>query len=743
MSANDQPSTNPPARMGDVWGALAAMLVALPSAIAFGLVIYTPLGAGFAAQGAIAGILGAIVIGIVAPLFGGTPRLISAPCGPAAAVLAALALDLAQSHAGTTRTPETIILLLTLLTLFTGVLQIVFGLVGGGRLIKYIPYPVVAGYLSSVGVLIFISQVPKLFGLDKKIAVTTGLLSPSSWSAPALLVGCVTIAIMILAPMITKRVPGPILALAGGLIAYFAMSALLPDLRATLHNPLVIGPIGASGGFDPASIFSRWLAITRLGWGDLRLILIPSLTLAVLLSIDTLKTCVVVDALTRSRHDSNRELRGQGLGNLGSALAGGIPGAGTMGATLINVSSGGRTRWSSVLEGIFALLAFLIVGSLIAWVPIAALAGILMVVAFRMVDRNIFHLLRERTTILDFAVVAAVVVTAIVSNLIAAAGVGLALAILLFVREQIRGSVVRRKKYGDRSFSKRQRLPEERAILEQQGALTVICELQGSLFFGTTDQLFTELQEDLARRRYVILDLRRVQSVDFTAIHLLDQIEARLAERGGVLIFSHLPPTLPTGQDLSAYFDHMGLTRPSRSIRVFAELDEALEWVEGRWLEEAGLNAAADETPLDLSAVHLFKGIDDDTLTALAACAEARSYAAGQPVFMQGDAGDEIFLIRRGTVRISLRLSAGRMHHLATCGRGDFFGDMSFIAPAARSADAVATAPLDLYAISRSRFDAVAVEHPALDKKVFWRLARALATRLRQTDAELRALEEL
>jgi len=132
-----------------------------------------------------------------------------------------------------------------------------------------------------------------------------------------------------------------------------------------------------------------------------------------------------------------------------------------------------------------------------------------------------------------------------------------------------------------------------------------------------------------------------------------------------------------------------------------------------------------------------------DTLAALASCVEERSYAPGQKVFQHGDTGDEIFLIRRGTVRIVLPLAGGRQHHLVTFGRGDFFGDMAFIDHAAvRSADAVALTPTDLYVILRARFDKVAVEHPFVDKKVFWRLARALALRLRQTDAELRALEE-
>jgi SulP family sulfate permease len=745
MTSIATPSAERGQSTGEIWGGLAAMLVALPSAIAFGILIYAPLGTAHAATGAVAGILGTIAIGIVAPLFGGTPRLISAPCAPAAAVMSALVVELLKGSppggpgaAGA----ERIFLLLALSAVLAGSLQFLFGAIGGGRLIKYIPYPVVAGYLSGVGVLIFLGQVPKLLGLPRGMGLAAGLVTPAAWRPDGLVVGFVTILVMVLAARITRAVPAPILGLVGGMGAYVGLGALHPALRTLADNPLVIGSIGGPGSVTVAALGARWAAIGSLTAADLEPIVVPALTLAVLLSIDTLKTGVVVDALTRSRSDSNRELIGQGLGNLASAFAGGMPGAGTMGATLVNINSGGRTRLSGVLEGVFALVTFVLLSGLVAWVPIAALAGILIVVAYRMVDPHIFHLLRQKSTIFDFAVVAAVVVTAVAADLITAAGVGLGLAILLFLREQILGNVVRRRLSGANTFSKKQRLPEEMAALERYGDRTAVYELQGSLFFGTTDQLFTELESDLKAKTYVILDLRRVQSVDFTATHLLEQMEAQLSERSGLLIFSHLPPNLPTGQDLQRYFDQVGLVKPTRNVRVFEELDSALEWTEDRILEREGLLLAGDQAPLALHEIHLFTKMDGDALAAIATCAEERSYDAGQKIFQRGDEGDEIYLIRRGTVRIVIPLAGGRHHHLATFGRGDFFGDMAFIDRAVRSAEAVAAAPTEVYAISRSRYDAVAIGHPLLDKKVFWRLCKSLALRLRQTDAELRALEE-
>ncbi len=731
-----------PRWQGDVLGGLAAMLVALPASLAFGVAIFSAAEPGLAGRGALAGVLGAAAIGIVAPLAGGTERLISAPCAPAAAVMSALAAELAAGSRGAAGGLERVILLLSIAALGAGLLQIGYGLLGGGTLIKYIPYPVVTGYLSGVAVVIFLKQLPSLLGLPKEVAPWMGITTPSYWRWPALAVGLTTIAVMALAPRATKAVPAAILGLAAGGAAYLALGAVEPGLR-TLHgNPLVIGPLGASGTGLLDGFGSRLSGLGALRLRDLWLVATPALTLSVLLSIDTLKTCVVVDALTRTRHDSNREMLGQGLANLVTGLVGGVPGAGTSGATLVNIASGGITRRSGAAEGVLVLLAYLLLGPVVAWAPLAALAGILVVVAARMFDWRSFQLLRQRATALDFLVVASVIAVAVGVGLVTASGVGVALAILLFIRDQAKGSVIHRRTYGNQVFSRQKRLPEEMAALERRGGETLVCELEGNLFFGTTDRLFTELEGDLRIRRFVVLDLRRVRSVDLTAVHLLQQIEAQLEERGALLLFSGLPKRLPGGQDLRAYFEEVGLLKPDGRLRTFDQFSDALEWVEDRLLEEEGRARADEETPHDQRAIDILVGRKQETLQELQSCAERRACEPGERIFRQGDGGDEIFLIRRGRVRISLALDDGQPYHVATFGRGDFFGDVAFLDRGVRSADAVALTPTELLVLSRGRFEKVAEQHPRLGQHFFASLARTLAIRLRQADREIRALEE-
>jgi SulP family sulfate permease len=729
---------------GDVWGGFAAMLVAAPSAVGFGITVGATLGAAYVGRGALAGLVGAFALGLVASVVGGTRHLISAPCGPAALLLAALSVELV----GGGLAPDAVWLLLTLVSVLAAALQVIFGLLGGGRIIKYIPFPVVAGYLSSVGVLLFGKQLPDFLGLPKGVGTLAGLASPSAWSYPALLVGGVTVAMMLLAPRLTTRVPAVILGLLAGAAAYALLGVWQPAMRTMDGNPLVIGAVGGTASELGAAVTGRWGALGGLGWRVLGHTFVPACTLAVLLSIDTLKTCVVVDSLTRRRSDSNRVLRGQGLGNLASSVLGGLPGAGTMGATLVNLSSGGTTARAGVLEGVFALVTFVLFGGLLpglppllGWLPRPALAGIIVVVSLRMIDRRSLQLLRHRQTWPDFLVVAAVVATAVASSPIAAAGVGLALATVLFTRDQIRGSVVRRKLPGNRVASKRQRQPREAAVLQERGAEATVCSLQGTLFFGTADQLLTLLEKDLETCRWLVLDLRRVQMVDYTAAHVLEQIEAQLAERGATLVYSSVPGVLPTGLDLRAYLRQLGLMQAGRNVLVFDSVDQAIEWVEDAILESAGLDGG-DSHALRLAEVELFRELDDEALTRLAEVIEERELAEGARLFARGDPGDEIFIIRRGAVQILLPLGEGRFHHLATFSRGGLLGDMAFLDHGFRSADAVALEDTSLFALSRQRFDVLARRYPHMGSMLFARLARLLAVRLRQTDAQLQALAE-
>lgn len=712
------------------------MLVALPSAIAFGVTVYSPLGTEYAAIGAVAGIVGTFALGVVASAVAGTKRLITTPSAPATAVLAAFVVAELQNGSS----PSKALLSMSAIALMCGALQVSFGLARIGRLIKYMPYPVVSGFSAGVGVMIVISQVPIFLGVPKHTQLW-GALSPERWSWPAILVGAVTTFAMLFGRRVTKRVPAVVLGLFGGIVTYFAIALGDRTLLSLEGNRLIVGSLGAAHTSLLQPVIEQLRSFARFDPQLLRDLITPALSLAALLSIDTLKTSVVLDSLTHSRHNPDRELIGQGLANITSTCLGGMPGSGQTGATLVNVSSGGQTQLSGILEGLFALLAFLLFSNVIAWLPLAALSGILIVVGARMIDPHSLDLLKSRTTILDFFVLATVVVVAITVGLVAASAAGIGLAVLLFMRQQIGGSVVRRKVYGNQRFSKQMRLPEEMAILEEFGAKTVIFELQGSLFFGTADQLYSDVEPDLNTCTYVILDMRRVQSVDLSAAHTLTLLENALADRGGVLIFSHMPSDSASGQDMQKYFDQAGILSHGQHALIFDHLDDALEWVENCLLDSHQVQRPGYK-PLDVQEIDLFRDRKKETISAFESSMELRRYKAGETIFKHGETGNELFLVRSGAVRIVMPLSGRSGHHLATIGKGDFFGEISFLDRAPRSADAVADVDSEVYILTRDRFDAIATEHRMLAMNLLEGMAAALASRLRRTDQELRSYQE-
>ncbi len=720
---------------GDIWGGLAAMLVALPSAIAFGVTIFAPLGGTQAAQGALAGILGATALGLIAPALGGSQRLITAPCAPAAAVLSALAISFTQGGVD----PNGVVLLIGMIGLLAGLVQIALGLAGVGRLIKFIPYPVVSGYLSGVGLIIIGSQVPKLLGTASGTSFLHALSQPGTWDWRSIVVGMLVIGTMVYIPRLIRVVPAAIVALLAGIAGYCLLGLLGHTALETTNNPLLVGTLTSGDHSLPEMIQEHWHALKGLGIDAAIKVAVPALTLAVLLSIDTLKTCVVLDAMSNSRHDSNRELIGQGVGNMASSLIGGIPGAGTMGASLINISSGGHTRRSGMLEGVFALVAYLVLAPLIAWVPVAALAGILIVIGTRMIDRHSLRFFYSPATRVDFAVIMAVILVAVFGNLIAASGVGVALAIVLFIREQTRSSVVRNRIEGNEIFAKRTRTTSERKTLDSKLDDTVVIELQGSLFFGTANQLHTALEQETGKRKYVILSMRRVQSLDVTATHVLEQIKDRLEEHDAYLVFCDIPRDLPSGLKMKRFLKETGVVRPTNKAFAFRQIDEALEWIEARQLEEAAADLGNSDA-IDVLNMQVFAGLDPASIRPLADQVSLRTVKAGKKVFKAGAAGGELFLVRRGTVKVTVPLSKKDSYHMATCGPGDIIGGMNFLSGGPHSADAEAISDVEVYALSRAAFEKIRHDNPPVALAILEHMARNLAHRLRVAVGEVQLL---
>jgi len=491
---------------GDFTGGLVAGVVALPLALAFGVQ---------SGLGATAGLYGAIAIGIFAALFGGTETQASGPTGPMTVVSAALVATAIEMN-GNLENAMSIILLTFLLG---GLFQVIFGFLNIASYVKYFPYPVVSGFMSGVGLIIIILQIFPLIGLGSAKSTLYVIqqlpYQISNTNLSALLLGVITVVIYYLFPLITKAIPSALVALIlASIIAYFTQ----------MDVPLI--------GEIPSGLPSFQLGnILSVDSSAYSLIIEYALVLAVLGSIDSLLTSVIADNMTKTKHNSNRELIGQGIGNMIAAAIGGIPGAGATKGTVVNINAGGKTRLSGILHGIFLLAVLLGLGQLAAHIPLSVLAGLLIPIGFKIIDfKGLKHLLKVPKA--DAVVLVLVLLITTFGSLINAVGIGLALACLLFMKKSgdISEKGMEVGKLTDLDGSKPWQ--DEIEFYNQYHDKVIIKHLYGPLFFGFTSYFKDQIKSLPTDITAVIFRLDRVPYIDQSGLYTLEEIIFDLRKEG-------------------------------------------------------------------------------------------------------------------------------------------------------------------------------------------------------------------
>ena len=482
---------------GDITGGITAGIVALPLALAFGVQ---------SGMGAIAGLYGAMALGIFAAIFGGTATQISGPTGPMT-VVSALVISTAIEMTGSLEQGMGIIIGAFILC---GGFQILFGLLRFGRYIKYIPYPVLSGFMSGIGIIIILYQFYPLMGnpsANSTASILLNIAEPiSNLNANAFLLGLMTIVIIYIFPKITRAVPSTLVALfISSFAAYFFKLdvPLIGDIPSGLPS-LVVGQIFQID----ASYF--W---TILNFGA---------TLAALGMIDSLLTSVIADNVTKTKHDSNRELFGQGIGNIAAAVIGGLPGAGATMRTIVNINSGGRTRVSGLMHGLLLLLILLGVGEYAAYIPLTVLAGILITVGIGIIDykglKHLFHVPRP-----DAAIMVIVLAITVFGNLINAVGVGVVMSCILFMKKASDLAESASSVSAVGALPAEMPWDDETSVLSQYQNKIYIKHLYGPLFFGATTS-FQEMIKGLDPNiRVLILRMDRVPHIDQSGLYTLEE----------------------------------------------------------------------------------------------------------------------------------------------------------------------------------------------------------------------------
>jgi len=471
---------------GDLFGGLTAAIVALPLALAFGVA---------SGAGPMAGLYGAVCVGLFAALFGGTPAQISGPTGPMTIVMASVFTQ----FAGQPAVAFTVVLM-------AGAFQVLFGYLRLGRYVNLMPYPVISGFMTGIGCILIIMELDPLLGFDTPQNVINALTVLPGYLAHlnpgALAIGAMALGIVLFTPRrIGRVVPSPLIAIVVCSLAALGLTGVpvlgaIPSGLPALHVPV----------FD---------------FAQLNHMLVSAAVLAALGSVDSLLTSLVADNVTRTYHDSDKELVGQGIGNMAAGLFGGIAGAGATIRTLSNVQAGGRTPLSGVVHAVTLLAIVLGLGPLVAWVPHAALAGILIKVGVDVIDWRFIRRM-HRAPRVDQVLMLVVLVLTVFVDVITAVAVGIVLASLAFVKDMAELQVDSIKTVSDPDHMTMFDAETANLMREHRDRIMFL-HLSGLISFGAANELLRKFSTT-GSYDVLIIDLLDVPKVDGSAALALEEV---------------------------------------------------------------------------------------------------------------------------------------------------------------------------------------------------------------------------
>ena len=730
---------------GDVAGGFTAAVVLLAVEGSYGLIAFTRLGPEQAQLGFVLGVCTAALASAVTLAAGGRGPLLSGSSAALALLVPALIGTLVVDPRFLTASGQPALPLLLAFIAFgvvlAGMMQVLLALLRLGGLVRYVPYPVHAGYMNGVAVLMVIAMLPHLLGLP------TGQ-GASDWrnmQPLAPLIALAAFAFAVRPPQWTRRVP----AYLTGLVVATALHHLLAFTPFSgWLGPLFTPPQVQLPGIDAmAPLFER------LGDGLLRdklwLLVQFAAAAAFVSSLQTALAGSTVDELMHQRGDRGRTMLQQGVANVAIGFIGGLPSAGAVGRSKVNVDAGGKTGMSRLFFAVGLLLALVFGLRYMTIVPMAAVAGIFAAVAYSLVDmwtrlatgvlwRQIFKWRLPRALAQSYGIMLLVAGIAVFVSLPLAIGVGVLVAILMFIRSNIKPPI-RQIIHADRRTSRKVRPAAEAELLRTHGVRIALLELDGALFFGTAESADEEIERLIPICDQIVIDFERVNEVDASGARVLLQVADTVRHAGKHLLFASLPARDPRMRMIR----DMDVHGRFADAQFFPDADHALEFAEDRLLATLA-STRLDDGTVTLAQALAGSGIEEHELELLRSLMIERHFAKGEAVFRSGDAGDSMFVLLRGQIGIWLPAAhregdAPRGRRLISFAPGVVFGDMGLLAGAARSADAIAEDDAVVLELRREQYERLVADHPAVFGKLLLNISLLLASRVRSLSDELQA----
>jgi len=721
----------------DVVAGLIVGVLALPICLAAGVLAFSPLGPNFVAQGAAAGLYGAIAAGAVTALVATSSFVITCPRATPSLVLASLIAALLVNPAFTGK-PALIITAAALCVFLAGLWQILFGLLRIASIIKFTPYPVFAGFVNGIALLIVVAQIKPFFVINGDSA----LPAPQHLLMLAFVVGLAILAIFyvriakkLALPPWTAKVPGTIVAFTLGIVAYHLANWLLPDfdLGPVIGKPSFAMTLPLLHVLEPDTTAHIW----TIGWN----LLLVSLVLAVIASMETLMSLRLAVNIAELEVHPMRELAAQGCGNCAAAMFTAIASAATPTLLLAAFRAGGRTRLTGIAASSTILIFGVMFSDAIAIVPKAVLSAVLISVAVMMFDTWSIGLLTyvvRRSSPLgwqrafyDLVIVAVVMGITVMTTIAIGVIGGCLLSVLIFAVNMSR-PVVRHSYWGHEIYSKRIRSAEDMALLKKMGHRRAVLQLEGALFFGNAEDLSIKVKQLFVHADMIVLDMRAITDIDVSGSNILRNIVSRSREQGKRLLFCNIPAAQTT--IVRNLFDQ----QESADAALKIDLESALEW-----MEEESLRANLDQRSLSgvlaLEQIDFFAGVSTEELEKIRQILKFCEFKSGETICQEGDPGDKMWLLAKGSVSVRLYVTDSRgSRRITSLGRGTIFGEMALIEGAPRSATIVADEDVVCYQLSGDDFNILLRDQPDIAAKIMRNTARELARRLRQTSEDLR-----
>lgn len=728
---------------GDVFGAVSAATINLPMAIGYGITGFFALGNDFIPQAVILGVSATIFSCLFTALFSGTPTLISGPSGPLTIVLISIVAKLQNTIAPFTYLQNHYALVIgsaALCLIIGGLLQALLGFFRIGSLVKYVPYPVISGFVNGIALSLILHQLPNLLGIDISYKFFDVIRFLHSTDPGTLLIGVFTFGSVILARRYISNLSPPLFGLLAGTTAYYLMHAAVP----AAVSGRVIGDIRIDL-LTTAFVGVSWRVFDfKLVASVLPDILFFGMIICLISSVETLMSSAAIGYRTGDRFDSNKDLVGQGIGNVAAAFFSAMPASGSLVRSFANLNSGAKTRWSGVMCSLLILLIFLLAYHYLGRIPLTVLSGVIIAIGFSLFDLSEFFLFRaalrskrlNRDVALNLWINLTVIVLTVAVDLTLAIIVGILITTANFVVKTGK-SVVRRKYRCNQVRSKRVRNMEQTRLIKDHGSKILVVELQGPIFFGSAEEVAREIDASNHDAEYIVINMKRVSEIDHTGTRYLLQIHNSLKKQDKTLLISHISEGDRLWDTLS-YAD--AIDKIGRD-NFFLDMDRALEYAEDQIL--CGELIETPDRQYALSEMDIFAGFSEKEIKIVESRLVLENYMSGDVIIREGDRDRDLFMLARGMVSVKMQLQNNRRERrLNSITAGVTFGEIALLDNKPRSADVVTESDVTIYRLTYDKFLDLQQSEPNVANKLILNMALNLSTRLRLNTEEIKVLVE-